>query len=153
MKNKHSSGINKKVNGCGAHIAYAGLAMLALLLASCWTPKRCNKALIRCGVVADTVQVWDSIRLERVITDTLLRWDWLRLHDTISIERDRVRVKVVRLPGDSIWVEGECRDTVIRYVRQVVNAVKRERYVPKWLGWLLFGCFAFGFWLRNRVPL
>lgn len=155
MMNNHSGGFNKMVqrSGCGAHIAYAGLAIIALMLASCWTPKRCNRALLRCGIVSDTVQVFDSIRIERIMTDTLLRWDSLRLHDTVTIERDRVRVKIVRLPGERLFVEGECKDTVIRYVRQVVNAVKRERYVPKWLGWLLFGGFIFGFWLRNRVPL
>jgi hypothetical protein len=142
-----------KNKGCGAHIAYAGLAMIALLLASCYTPKRCARVLYKCGILTDTVEVWDSIRIERVITDTLLRWDSLRLHDTVTIEQDRVRVKIVRLPGERLFVQGECKDTVIRYVRQVVNAVKRERYIPRWLWWLLFGGFVFGFWLRNRVPL
>jgi hypothetical protein len=142
-----------KNKGCGAHIAYAGLAVIVLLLCSCWTPKRCNRALLRCGIVADTVQVWDSIYLERVITDTLLRWDSMRMHDTITIEQDRVRVKIVRLPGERLFVQGECKDTVVRYVRQVVNAVKREQFIPRWLWWLLFGGLVFGFWLRNRVPL
>jgi hypothetical protein len=142
-----------KNKGCGAHIAYAGLAMIALLLASCWTPKRCNRALLKCGIVSDTVQVWDSIRIERVIADTLLRLDSMRLHDTVTIEQDRVRVKIVRLPGERLFVQGECQDTVIRYIRQVVNAVKRERFIPRWLWWLLFGGFVLGFWLRNRVPL
>jgi hypothetical protein len=36
MMNNHSVGFNKMVqrSGCGAHIAYAGLAMIALLLAN-----------------------------------------------------------------------------------------------------------------------
>ena len=140
-----------KAKGCVIPVVVA--ASLALLLCSCWTPKRCNKALLRCGVVADTIQVWDSIKIERAITDTLLRWDSMRLHDTVLIEQDRVKVKIMRLPGDRLFVQGECRDTVISYVRQVVNAVKRERFIPRWLWWLLFGIFAFGFWLRNRVPL
>jgi hypothetical protein len=140
-----------KAKGCLIPVAVT--ASLALLLCSCWTPKRCNKALLRCGIVSDTIQVWDSIYLERAITDTLLRWDSMRLHDTVTIEQDRVRVKIVRLPGDRLFVQGECRDTVIRYVRQVVNAVKREQFIPCWLWWLLFGFFAVGFWLRNRVPL
>jgi hypothetical protein len=139
-----------KAKGCVIPVAVT--ASLALLLCSCWTPKRCNKAVLRCGIVADTIQVWDSIRIERAITDTLLRWDSMRLHDTVTIQQDRVRVKIVRLPGERLFVHGECQDTVIRYVRQVVNAVKRERFIPLWVSWLLFGCFAFGFWLRNRVP-
>jgi hypothetical protein len=138
-----------KNKGCGAHIAYAGLAMMALLLASCWTPKRCNRALLKCGIVSDTVQVWDSIRIERTITDTLLRWDSMRLHDTVTIEQDRVRVKIVRLPGERLFVQGECRDTVIRYVRQVVNAVKRERLIPVWTWVVMFLLLIFAIRKRN----
>lgn len=136
-------------SGCGAHIAYAGLAMLALLLASCWTPKRCNKALLRCGIVSDTVQVWDSIYLERAITDTLLRWDSLQLHDTVTIEQDRVRVKIVRLPGERLFVQGECKDTVIRYVRQVVNPVKKQRFIPVWAWVVMFLLLIFAIRKRN----
>ncbi len=133
-----------KNKGCGAHIAYAGLAIIALLLASCWTPKRCNRALLRCGIVSDTVQVWDSIRIERTITDTLLRWDSLRLHDTVTIEQDRVRVKIMRLPGERLFVQGECKDTVVRYVRQVVNPVKRGELLPKCLQWLMLALSLYG---------
>ena len=138
-----------KNKGCGAHIAYAGLAMIALLLWSWWTPKRCNRALVKCGLVADTVQVWDSIYLERTITDTLLKLDSLRLHDTVTIEQDRVRVKIVRLPGERLFVQGECKDTVIRYVRQVVNAVKRERFIPVWAWVLMFLLLIFAVRKRN----
>jgi hypothetical protein len=138
-----------KNKGCGAHIAYAGLAMIALMLASCWTPKRCNKALLRCGIVSDTVQVWDSIYLERAITDTLLRWDSLRLHDTITIEQDRVRVKIVRLPGERLFVQGECKDTVVRYVRQVVKPVKREQFIPVWAWVVMFLLLMFAIRKRN----
>jgi hypothetical protein len=138
-----------KNKGCGAHIAYAGLAMIALLLASCYTPKRCARVLYKCGILTDTVQVWDSIRIERVITDTLLRWDSLRLHDTVTIEQDRVRVKIVRLPGERLFVQGECKDTVIRYVRQVVNAVKRERFIPVWTWVVMFLLLIFAIRKRN----
>jgi hypothetical protein len=139
----------KNNKGCGAHIAYAGLAMIVLLLASCWTPKRCNRVILKCGIVADTVQVWDSIYLERVMTDTLLKLDSLRLHDTVTIEQDRVRVKIVRLPGERLFVQGECKDTVIRYVRQVVNAVKRERYIPVWTWVVMFLLLIFAIRKRN----
>ncbi len=149
--NNHFGDLNKMVqrSGCGAHIAYAGLAVIALLLCSCWTPKRCNRALLRCGVVSDTIQVWDSIYLERVITDTLLRWDSLRLHDTVTIEQDRVRVKIVRLPGERLYVQGECKDTVVRYVRQVVNAVKKQRFIPVWAWVVMFLLLMFAIRKRN----
>ena len=144
-----------KAKGCGAHIGYAAAIFAALLLLGCNSEKRCARQMVRCGVVftSDTQYIHDSISIERTLRDTLLAWDSLIIGDTITIERDRLRVKVVKLPGERLWVQGECKDTVIRYVRQVVNAVKRERFMPRWLWWLLFGGFLFGFWLRNRVPL
>jgi hypothetical protein len=43
-------------------------------------------------------------------------------------------VRIVRLPGDSIWVQGNCGDTVIRYVRQIVtNRIEQPR--PWWYWW------------------
>jgi len=138
-----------KNKGCGAHIAYAGLAMLALLLASCYTPKRCARVLYKCGILTDTVQVWDSIRIERVITDTLLRWDSLRLHDTVTIERGNARLKLLRLPGDSIWVAAECKDTTIWYVRKVVQPIQRVRYIPVWTWVVMFLLLIFAIRKRN----
>jgi hypothetical protein len=68
------------------------------------------------------------------LTDTLLRWQTLRERDTVTIRDGRATVRIVRLPGDSIWVQGECGDTVIRYVRQVVtNRVEQPR--PWWHWW------------------
>ena len=137
-------------NGCGAHIGWAAvIALLAVALSSCWTAKRCNRAMLRCGVVSDTVQVWDSLYIERAITDTLLRYDSLQVHDTVTIEQDRVRIKIVRLPGDSIYVQGECKDTVIRYVRQVVNRVQRKPVVPVWAWLLILLLLIFAFRKRN----
>lgn len=121
--------------GCGAHIGYAAAIFAALLLLGCNSEKRCARQMVRCGVVftSDTQYVHDSIRIERTLRDTLLAWDTMQIGDTITIERDRLRVKVVKLPGERLWVQGECQDTVIRYVRQVVNngAVKREG-IPIW---------------------
>lgn len=121
--------------GCGAHIGYAAATFAALLLLGCNTEKRCARQMVRCGVVftSDTQYIHDSIRIERTLHDTLLAWDSVIIGDTITIERDRMRVKVVKLPGDRLWIQGECKDTVIRYVRQVVNngAIRKEKY-PWW---------------------
>lgn len=138
-----------KAKGCGAHIGYAAAIFAALLLLGCNAEKRCARQMLRCGIVSDTVQLFDSIRIERIMTDTLLRWDSLRLHDTVTIERDRVRIKIVRLHGERLFVEGECKDTVIRYVRQVVNAVKRERFIPVWAWVVMFLLFIFAIRKRN----
>jgi hypothetical protein len=83
------------------------------------------------------------------LRDTLLQWDSLIIGDTLTIERDRLHVKVVKLPGERLFVQGECKDTVIRYVRQVVNAVKRERFIPVWAWVVMFLLLIFAIRKRN----
>lgn len=143
-----------KAKGCGAHIGYAGAIFAALLLLGCNAEKRCARQMVRCGVVftSDTQYIHDSIRIERTLRDTLLSLDSLIINDTITIERDRMRVKVVKLPGERLWIQGECKDTVIRYVRQVVNngAVRREGITVTFWEMLYWGlcAFCFGYWTR-----
>ena len=72
-------------------------------------------------------------------------------YDTIRIDRDRVRIRLVRLPGDSIFVQAECKDTTIRYVKTIVSNKVTIR--PWWLWYLVGFAFLFGFILRNRVPI
>lgn len=99
------------------------ILLTALLLIGCSTERRCARAVNRCAALwrHDTTYVHDSILIERNTIDTVLRWNFLPVHDTVTIRDGRAVIRIVRLPGDSIWVHGECRDTVIRYVRQVVT--------------------------------
>jgi hypothetical protein len=109
---------------------------IALLLIGCSTERQCARAAKRCSHLwhSDTAWVHDSITIERTLTDTLLRWQTLRERDTVTIRDGRATVRIVRLPGNSIWVQGECGDTVIRYVRQMVtNRVEQPR--PWWYWW------------------
>lgn len=99
------------------------ILLTALLLIGCSTERRCARAVNRCAALwrHDTTYVHDSITIERNTIDTVLRWNFLQVHDTVTIRDGRAVIRIVRLPGDSVWVQGECRDTVIRYVRQVVT--------------------------------
>jgi hypothetical protein len=109
------------------------ITLLALLLIGCSTERQCARAAKKCAHLwhSDTAYVHDSITIERTLTDTLLQWQTLRERDTVTIRDGRATVRIVRLPGDSIWVQGECGDTVIRYVRQMVtNRVDQPR--PWW---------------------
>ena len=133
--------------------------LLALLLIGCSTERQCARAAKKCAHLwhSDTAWVHDSIRIERTITDTLLSWQTLRERDTVTIRDGRATVRIVRLPGDSIWVQGECGDTVIRYVRQVVtNTVVQKRnpwisLVPEWLLWpALIACVVVLILLRHK---
>jgi hypothetical protein len=106
------------------------ITLLALLLIGCSTERQCARAAKKCAHLwhSDTAYVHDSVTIERTITDTLLRWQTLRERDTVTIRDGRATVRIVRLPGDSIWVQGECGDTVIRYVRQVVTKNVQQKF-------------------------
>ncbi|MFN9108892.1 MAG: hypothetical protein ACK5XN_02265 [Bacteroidota bacterium] len=108
------------------------ILLSALLLIGCSTERRCARAVNRCAALwrHDTTYVHDSITIQRNTIDTVLRWNFLPVHDTVTIRDGRAVIRIVRLPGDSIWVQGECRDTVIRYVRQVVT--KNVQTAPSW---------------------
>jgi hypothetical protein len=113
--------------------------LIALLLIGCSTERQCARAAKKCAHLwhTDTAWVHDSITIERTLTDTLLRWQTLTERDTVTIRDGRATVRIVRLPGDSIWVQGECGDTVIRYVRQVVtNRIEQPRSrFERWFAW------------------
>ncbi len=106
------------------------ITLLALLLIGCSTERQCARAAKKCAHLwhSDTAWVHDSVTIERTLTDTLLRWQTLRERDTVTIRDGRATVRIVRLPGDSIWVQGECGDTVIRYVRQVVTKNVQQKF-------------------------
>lgn len=57
--------------------------------------------------------------------------------DTVIVEKDRLKVKVVRLPGDSIFIEGKCAaDTVIQEVPVTVTKTIEAKDGLRWW-WLL----------------
>jgi hypothetical protein len=132
---------------------------IALLLIGCSTERQCARAAKKCAHLwhTDTAYVHDSITIERTLTDTLLRWQTLRERDTVTIRDGRATVRIVRLPGDSIWVQGECGDTVIRYVRQMVtNRIEQpQSRFEKWLVWwhkagAILGLMLFAFLIARR---
>ncbi len=136
---------------------YIGLIAIALLLIGCSTERQCARAAKRCAHLwhSDTAWVHDSITIERTLTDTLLRWQTLRERDTVTIRDGRATVRIVRLPGDSIWVQGECGDTVIRYVRQMVtkNVQQPRQWWYWWPLWVL-GFIAlrqFAVWVLRKL--
>lgn len=131
------------------------IILTALLLIGCSTERRCARAVNRCAPLwkHDTTYVHDSITIQRNTIDTVLRWNFLPVHDTVTIRDGRAVIRIVRLPGDSIWVEGECRDTVIRYVTQRVTVAGPRKGWPWWLWLAAAGLFIAGWKLSRRVPL
>ena len=78
------------------------------------------------------------VSLERdtvVITESVSVVDTVLLRDTVTIEKDRLRVRLLRLPGDTVRVEAECQPDTVR-IRQTIikdNVQELERS-RKWVG-------------------
>jgi hypothetical protein len=69
--------------------------------------------------------------------------------DTVRITKDRLSIKYVRLPGDSVYIEGKCdADTVkIKVIHTVTKTVKAGYTGWKLVGMIIFGLVA-GFIVR-----
>jgi hypothetical protein len=115
-----------------------------MVVASCgadWHLKRAiaiDPTLVRAQPVRfDTIVVTK----ERKITDTIV----MRDRDTITIENDRVRVRLVR-SYDTLMVEGTCLPDTIRIdvVREIPQVVQRRSF---------FGRRQFGSWLGLVVAI
>lgn len=67
----------------------------------------------------DTVFRLVPVEVKSVKTDTVFS---SHPGDTVVVEKERLRVKYVKMPGDSVYIEGECKaDTVYKQVPVVVN--------------------------------
>lgn len=86
----------------------------------------------------DTVYKQIEVVREQVKHDTVFH---TKVGDTVIVEKDRLKVVYVRLPGDSVYIEGECKpDTVrIKVPVEVTNTIKSPPAKVKWWMWLLIG--------------
>ena len=64
-----------------------------------------------------------------VITERVAVVDTVVLKDTVTITKDRLRIRLLKLPGDTVRVEAECApDTVtVRTTNVEYNTEKLER--------------------------
>lgn len=106
---------------------------IVLLLSGCSASWHLKKAIQKGALVSsDTVYVEKSVIVPEVTTDTIFH---SVAGDTVRIERERLKIKYVRLPGDSVYVEGKCESDTI-FVKTPVY-VKTEIKAPpsKWKWW------------------
>jgi len=109
------------------------------LMASCSASWHLKRAIAKDPTIVRAQPVrFDTIVVtrERKLTDTIV----MNKRDTITIERDRIRVRLVR-SYDTLMVEGTClpdtiRIDVIREIPQVVQPVTRRERVMGWLGFV-----------------
>lgn len=68
--------------------------------------------------------------------------------DTVRIEKERLKIKYVRLPGDSIFIEGKCEgDTIYKEVAVTVTKTIEAKNGLSWC-WLLLALAAGGLLVR-----
>lgn len=125
----------------------AGLIIIALL-SSCSATWHLNRAIKKDPSIMakDTLVVKDTVVLPPVaITDTVTT----KLHDTIVVEKDRLKVRIVKRQ-DTLIIEGKCdSDTIIRTIEvpyEKIVYVEKEKpmqTVRKWLLYLLSALVGF----------
>ena len=117
------------------------------VMASCSANWHLNRAIAKDpSIVKPTAVRFDTIVVtkERKLTDTIV----MNQRDTITIERDRVRVRLVR-SYDTLMVEGTCVSDTIRIdvIREIPQLVQRRSFFTKGdrvFGWLLFVALVVG---------
>ena len=85
----------------------------------------------------DTVFITKTITIPEIKLDTIFQSKPL---DTVYLTKERLRIKYVNLPGDSIFIEGACKDSIITikeavYINKIFEA---KNGLPWWL-YVLFG--------------
>ena len=88
-------------------------------------------------IKVDTVYLEKKIVVQEVKTDTVFH---TKEGDTIYVSRDRLKIKYVKLPGDSVFIEGKCEADTVEI--KVPFTVTKEITAPKGLWyyfpWILF---------------
>lgn len=145
------------------------LFVAILLLVSCATTKK-NRQIKKAYKIATkydmvteiAVPVYDTIIVPSVQLDTVVKLN--TVFDTLYLDTGRLSVRVVRLPNDTIQVQGECLETVIYRsdtVRVLVPFISKwdnlsatvENAFIKWYRWgiailifIIIGFLLYKFW-------
>lgn len=128
------------------------LAVFVLLLAACSPERRLTRLLDRNPHLlrSDTLTLVDTITVPQVRVDTVAL---LKPSDTLVLERERLKVQIVRRV-DSVLVEAACEaDTVVltRTVKTKCPALP-EPQPSRWYLWLLIGfAVAVALWVVVKV--
>ena len=106
---------------------WLGRLTLILLLSSCSAQWHLTKAIKKDPTILekDTLVVQDTVVVPPVvITNTVTT----RQHDTIVVEKDRLKVRIVKRL-DTLIIEGQCASDTI--VRTIEVPYEKVIYVPK----------------------
>lgn len=117
--------------------------LLLLAMCSCSASWHLNQAIKKGSkITTDTVRIETETIIPRIEKDTVFL---SQIGDTVILEKERLKIKYVRLPGDTVYLSGEVQaDTVIKVVE--IPCDKTITAPPnkfKWYHWVLV-CLGFG---------
>ena len=99
---------------------------LLILLSSC----SCNYHLKRAEAKCGTRKIVDTLLINSVQLDTLFK---PIQGDTVYLTKDRLKIKYVKLAGDSVFITGKCDSIIsIREVKVPCTTTILEPTVSKW---------------------
>lgn len=123
--------------------------ILSLLLISCgpnYYLRRAERNLKKAEMLgaqigSDTIYKYVNVYVPDVKKDTVFT---SKPGDTIYISKDRLRIKYVNLPGDSVFIKGECKDSIITVKHPIVinRTIKSVRNKLPWWVYAVFGVCA-----------
>jgi hypothetical protein len=95
----------------------------------------------------------DTIFIEKVVTVPEVKTDTVFSStegDTVYISKDRLKLKYVNLPGDSVFIEGKCESDTVKI--EVPVTITKEIKATSWLKWwhLLIALLLGGFLVYIR---
>ena len=129
--------------------------ILGFVLASCGSPQALLKRAIERGakVTIDTVYRDIAVIVPEVRHDSIFT---SLPGDTVTITKDRLQVKYVKLAGEKVYIEGICLPDTVRVEVPVAVTTTIEAGYSWWdvLKWCLFtavlvglgSVFYFGYW-------
>jgi len=106
------------------------LLPLLFLLSSCSTAYHCRKCYDNAKVKRDTIRIDTTIFTERVRIDTVVHE--VKNTDTLVIKKDNLTIKYKKLPGDTVFLSGECAPDTIRFETKVPVITKVTTGISLW---------------------
>jgi hypothetical protein len=142
-------------------ISLIKILLLCVVLSSCGpgfylkrSERNLKKAIsLGAQVTSDTVYIEKPVFISEVKTDTVFE---SIEGDTVIIEKDKLKIKYVNLPGEKVFIEGECKaDTVYVKTPVAINkTIKAPKSIWNYTHWFVilffFGVFC-GFIIRGML--
>lgn len=113
------------------------LILLLIGAVGCCTEKKAFETLRQLDRV-DFVLERDTIIYNSVQKDTILSPVPFWLRDTVTIEKEKLKVQVIRLKGDTLKIKGECKNDTVFTEKKIlkISPPVKEEDNGLWL-WLL----------------